>query len=72
MTSVNRQNKWFVDPATEQIFRVVWMYDETVLLESDEFVRIPTTTLTLEKHLKPLETPYGNPFSSWVRDQVKG
>jgi len=56
MAPANRQERWFIDITTDQIYRVVWASGDTVLLESDEFVRFQTTTWTLEKLFKPLVT----------------
>ncbi len=64
MASAGKQVKWFIDTATEQIYRVVLTDDGTAVLESDDLLQIVTTTLTLQGHFQPFVMPHIEPLSS--------
>jgi len=55
MPSANTQNKWFIDKVSKQPYRIVWMNDRAVLLESDDKVQILTSIEILETYYKPVE-----------------
>ena len=59
MAATNKQDEWFIDKATEQVYGVVW--NGTVPLETDILVQILTTIFTFQKHLEP---PYCDPLSN--------
>ncbi len=64
MASASNQVKWFIETATEQVYRVVLISDGTVVLESEELLQIVTTTLTLQRHFQSFVMPHVEPLSS--------
>ena len=56
MESASTQYKWFIDKVTKKTYRVVWINDRTVLLESEDSVQILTSIQILKTYYKPLVT----------------
>ncbi len=58
MESANTQERWVINKATDEVYRVVWIINGAVLLENDDSVQVLTTISKLMKHyalLEPLE-----------------
>ena len=53
---VDKQGKWFIDKSSEKIYKVVWISERAVLLESEDSVQILTSTQILKTYYKPLKT----------------
>jgi len=54
MASASTKEIRFIDKKTKQSFRVAWLNDSTVCLESDNGLRILTTISILKTYYEPL------------------
>ncbi len=48
------QDTSFIDKVTKEAYRLIWMGDRMVLLESDNLVQILTTISALNAYYEPL------------------
>ncbi len=48
------QDTSFIDKVTKQVYKLIWMGDRMVLLESDNLVQILTTISVLNAYYEPL------------------
>ena len=54
MPSASTQDKWFRDKVSKKMYRVVWMTNLAVLLESEKSVQILTTIHILNTYYEPV------------------
>jgi hypothetical protein len=62
MAPANKQDGWFIDKATEQVYGVVW--NGTMPLETDALVQVLTTILIFQKHCESLGMLHCDPISN--------
>ena len=55
MESAETKDKWYIDKVSKQPYRVVWMNDRAVLLESYDKLQILTSIEMLRTYYKPAE-----------------
>ena len=62
MASASTKDIWFKDRVSKKTYRVVWMIDLAVLLESDDKAQVLTSIEILRTYYRPAEDLTSQPY----------